>query len=92
MKAKGGKSYRYRGFLARLWDPMDHSLLCVGYSHWVVWGDLETLQSLHCNHRLAVVLVFHESNAWLGFDHPDFPETRVLLEQDLEHHACSLSW
>ena len=79
------KSNEYR-------DSRGSSFFGIGYSHGVLWGDLEALESLHRDHGLAVVLELHKSNAWFGFDHPDFPEARVLLEQDLEHHARGLVW
>jgi len=77
------RSYEYRGFGC-------FSFFGVGYSHRVLWGDLEALEGLHRDMGLAVVLKLHESDAWLGCDHPDFSEARILLEQDLEHHACGL--
>jgi len=80
------KILRVQGF------PRVLSFFGIGYSHGVLWGDLEALESLHRDHGLAVVLKLHKSNAWFGFDHPDFPEARVLLEQDLEHHARGLVW
>lgn len=78
-------SYEYRGF----WQ---FSFFGVGYSHGVLRGDLEALEGKHRDMGLAVVLKLHKSNAWLGLDHPDFPKPRVLLEQDLEHHARGLVW
>jgi hypothetical protein len=72
--------------------PRGFSFFGIGYSHGVLRGDLEALESLHRHHGLAVVLELHKGNAWFGFDHPDFPEAGILLEQDLEHHARGLVW
>lgn len=83
---RGKRSYTSTGDFGRF------SFFGVGYSHGVLWGDLESLEGQHRNIGLAVVLKLHESNARLGLDHPDLPEARVLLEQDLEHHARGLVW
>ena len=64
------------------------SLLCIGNRHWVLGGDLEPLKSLHGNGSLHIIPKLYKGDAWLCFNHPDFPEARVLLEKDLQHHAC----
>lgn len=64
------------------------SFLCICNRHWVLWGDLEPLKSLHGNGSLHIISKLYKGDAWLCFNHPNFPEARVLLEKDLQHHAC----
>lgn len=56
-------------------------------SHWILWGDFETLKGLHGHGWLHIIFKFYKGNAWLCFNHSNFLKSWILLEEHFKHWA-----